>query len=348
MTRWPHRAVPAAVAAITLATVACSAGTKVAVPLPRAPEPAVSPEVRSNPPGTILGLAGAPEGVATIRSGTVAVSVREPNAVVLFDLSAPTQQRTIPLTGSARHLFLGGPDGPLLIPQESDDHFVAMSLPDGQVRESVAVGRQPHDSIAVGPDTVFVADELADTIHIVRDGAVTRVVAAPIQPGGMASAPDGSVMVTVGVRGRRITAYRSDGTTIGSANCGAGPTHAVTGTGGLYWVVDTNGGAILGFRVDDHGPHQVARLPVGDKPYGIAYDNQRSTLWVTLTGSNQLVGLHLDGTSVSSRTTYATVRQPNTVAVDDTTGELVVTGSTPQGFLQLIPLGEPSSAPDSK
>jgi len=287
-----------------------------------------------------MALAGAPEGVAIVRSGTVAVSLRDPNQVLLFDLASPALRRTVPLSGSARHLFLGGPDGPLLIPQESDDRFVALQLPGGQALATVPVGRQPHDSIAVGPNTVFVADELADTIHIVRNGVVTEVVPAPLQPGGMASAPDGSVMVTVGVRGRRITAYRNDGSTIGSANCGAGPTHAVTGSDGIYWVVDTNGGAILGFRVDDHGPHQVARLPVGVKPYGIAYDERRSTLWVTLTGSNQLVGLHLNGTTAPSRVTYDTVQQPNTVAVDDTTGEVVLTGSSPAGALQFIPLGE--------
>lgn len=143
-------------------------------------------------------------------------------------------------------------------------------------------------------------------------------------------------MVTVGVRGRRITAYRNDGSIIGSANCGAGPTHAVTGAGGLYWVVDTNAGAILGFKVEGQGPRQVARIPVGAKPYGIAYDDSRSTLWITLTATNQLVGLHLKGTSVTSRTTYDTVRQPNTVAVHQDTGTLVVTGSTPQGSLQLV------------
>lgn len=59
----------------------------------------------------------------------------------------------------------------------------------------------------------------------------------------------------------------------------------------------------------------------------MAYDNHRSTLWVTLTGSDELLGLHLRGTTVTSRTTYATVQQPNTVAVDNLTGELVVTGS---------------------
>jgi len=341
--RWSEPA--ALVAAVALMVAACGGSSKVATPLPTAPEPAVSPAPQPQLPGTVLALAGAPEGIAIIRSSTVAVSVRDPNQLVLFDLAKPTQRRTVALTGSARHLFLGGPDGPLLIPQESDDHFVALSLPGGQVLESVAVGRQPHDSIAVGPDTVFVADELADTIHIVRNGTVTRVVGAPLQPGGMASAPDGSVMVTVGVRGRRITAYRPDGTILGTANCGAGPTHAVTGSDGLYWVVDTNGGAILGFRVDDHGPRQVVRLPVGARPYGIAYDERRSTLWVTLTATNQVVGLHLKGTSVASLVTYATVQQPNTVAVDDASGEIVVTGSTPQGSLQFIPLGERSSGP---
>ncbi len=198
----------------------------------------------------------------------------------------------------------------LLVPQESDDRFVAVDLPSGRILASVPVGRQPHDSIQVGPDTVFVADELADTIHIVRDGVVTKVVGAPIQPGGMASSPDGSVMVTVAVRGRRITAYRNDGSIIGSANCGAGPTHAVTGAGGLYWVVDTNGGAILGFKVDGQGPRQVARIPVGAKPYGIAHDDSRSTLWITLTPTNQLVGLHLKGTSITSRTRRAEELDP--------------------------------------
>lgn len=322
---------------LTATMAACGGGTpKVATPLPAAPEPALSPPAHDNLPGTIVPQPGAPEGVVVVRSGTVAVSLRNPNQLVLFNLATPDQRRLVPLTGSARHLFLGGPDGPVLVPQESDDRFVKVGLPDGQVLESVAVGRQPHDSIAVGPDSVFVADELADTIHIVRQGAVARVVPAPLQPGGMAASADGSIMVTVGVRGRRITAYRTDGSILGSANCGAGPTHAVTGSGGLFWVVDTDGGAVLGFRVGSHGPRQVARIPVGTKPYGVAYDDGRSTLWVTLTGTDQLVGLHLKGTSVASRDTYDTVQQPNTVAVDDATGALVVTGSLPDGTLQFI------------
>ena len=330
----PKIAALAALAAVGVLAACGGSSAPVATPLPTAPEPAVAPPPLADLPGTIVPLAGAPEGIAIDQAGLVAVNVRGPDGLVLFDLADPAGRRMVPLGGSARHLVLAGPNGPLLVPDESDDQTVEVAVPSGQVQRSVPSGRQPHDAIAVG-SSLFIADELANTLHIV-DGQSVRVVPAPLQPGGMAASPDGSVMIAVGVRGRRIIEYRRDGSVVGSANCGAGPTHAVTGSGGLYWVVDTNGGAILGFRLGSHGPVQVATIPVGDKPYGIAYDARRSVLWVTLTGTDQLVGLTLRGSSVAGRATYVTVQQPNTVAVDEASGRVVVTGSLPQGSLQII------------
>jgi len=325
-----------AVVAATLAGCGGSTQAPVAAPLASAPEPAVSPPAAANLPGTIVSQSGSPEGVAITASGMVGVNVSGPDGLVIFPLARPDQRRTVPLSGSARHLTLGGPQGPFLIPQESDDRFVQVDPTSGRVLASVPVGRQPHDAIAVGANGFFAADELANTVHIVRDGAVVRVVPVPLQPGGMAENAAGDRVIVDGVRGRRVSEYKADGTLIGTANCGAGPTHAVTGTGGLFWVVDTNGGAVLGFRLTSTGPKQVATIPVGSKPYGVAYDTRQATLWVTLTGSDQLVGLHLRGTDVTSRTTYATVRQPNTVAVEEATGRLVVTGSTVPGSLQML------------
>jgi len=244
-------------------TSACGTVAVVATPLPSAPEPAVSPPAAARLPGTVLNVAGAPEGVAVDQAGTVAVNVRQPNGLVLFDLADPSRRRAVVLPGSARHLALAGSDGPLLIPDESDDRLLEVALPTGVVLASIPVGRQPHDAVAVTPTTIFVGDELADSIHIVVAGAVTHVVPAPLQPGGLAASPEGSVVVAVGVRARRITAYHADGSVIGSANCGAGPTHVVAGDNGLYWVADTNGGAVLGFRVGAHGPRLVARIAVG-------------------------------------------------------------------------------------
>ncbi len=323
-----------ALAALTLA--GCGSATASVPPLQTAPEPAVSPPAQSHLPGTVVALAGSPEGVAIDQAGLVAVSVRAPGGIVLFDIAAPAERRTVAIPGEARHLALATPAGPLLVPDEPTDQLIEIGLPSGPVDTSVAVGRNPHNAAGGAGGTIFVADELANTISIINRGVVTKVIPAPLQPGGVTASEDGSVMVAVGVRGRRITAYRLDGTVVGSAPCGAGPTHEITGAGGLYWVADTNGGRILGFRVSGHGITQVATIPVGPKPYGLAFDARNDTLWVTLTGANQLLGLHLKGTKVVARTTFATVRQPNTVAVDQSSGELVVTGSTTQGQLQLL------------
>jgi hypothetical protein len=57
---------------------------------------------------------------------------------------------------------------------------------------------------------------------------------------------------------------------------------------------------------------------------------------VTLTATNQLLGLELQGSTVVRRLTYPTVRQPNTVAVDGATGEVLVTGSTSSGALEFV------------
>ncbi|MGH9094021.1 MAG: hypothetical protein ACRDXE_02570 [Acidimicrobiales bacterium] len=324
----------------------------VATPLRAAPEPAVSPPAAASLPGAVVALAGAPEGVAVTDGGTVAVNVRQgvsPGVrtletlagLVVFPIAssgAPAARHSVPLTGSARHLTLGGPDGPALVAEESDDLFVRVALPSGQVLGSVHVGRQPHEAFRLGPDSYVVADELGNTFHLVRNGRVVRIVPAPLQPGGGAASPDGRYFVGVGVRGRRITEYRASGDVVGSANCGAGPTHVVSGSDGLFWVNDTNGDAVLGFTLTAHGPRQVATVPTGagSKPYGIAYDARRHTLWVTLTGRDQLLGLTFGGTRVTHRATYATVQQPNTVAVDATTGELVVTGSIDAGNLQFL------------
>jgi DNA-binding beta-propeller fold protein YncE len=356
-TRTAARRVLAAVAAASIVTTAGSgittsarataagitrsaaSGTPgpIAHPLRTAPEPAVSPPAKAHLPGTIVTLDGKPEGIAIDAAGEVGVNVRDPDGLVSFPLTDPSERQFLRTGGSARHLTLGATAGLFLVPDETDNTLVEVKLPSEQVVATVKVGHHPHDAIAVGPSTVFVADELANTIHIIVNGKVTRVVKAPLQPGGMAANPSGTRALVVGVRGRRIAEYTATGMLVGAANCGAGPTHAVTGNGGLYWVADTLGGAVLGFELGPKGPVQVATIPVGPRPYGLAFDGRTDTLWVTLTGADEVVGLHLRGTSVGSKTVFATPRQPNTVAVDQRTGEVVVAAATTVGSLQFLP-----------
>lgn len=322
-----------------LLIVAASCGpsnSPAAPPLPSAPEPAISPPLIATPAGAVFALGGAPEGAVILSGGLVAIAVRNPDGLVVFDLSAPDQRRLVPLNGAARHLELAGPDGPVLVPQETNDRLVEVALPSGDLVRSVPVGRQPHDAAVARSGRIFVGDELVNTVHLIDPDGTATVLAGPVQPGGLAASPDGSTVVVVGVRGRQLMAFRADGRVIGTASCGVGPTHVTAGGGGVFWVADTNGGAVLGFRIGSHGPRQVARIVVGDRPYGLAYDPARNTLWVTLTATNQLVGLDLRDTTVVHRVTYQSVRQPNSVTVDSATGMLVVTGSEPAGSVEVI------------
>lgn len=316
-------------------------------PLAEAPEPAVSPPAQASLPGTVIPVAGAPEGIAVTATGTVAVNVRNPDGLDILPIPAgsatTTTPRFVPLRSEGRHLTLAGPNGPALSAGEKDGTLSVIDLPGGQIAYTVpTTGPAPHEAFAVGQGTIFVANEFGNSFSIIRDRRVVRTVPTPLQPGGGAATSDGRYAVGVGMRGRQITEYTATGDIVGTADCGAGPTHTVAGDDGLFWVNDTNGDAVLGFQATPTGPRQVASIPTGSgsKPYGDAYDSARRTLWITLTGSNQLLGLTLSGTQVAHQVSIPTVRQPNSVAVDPTTGETVTTGSTMNGQLQFVPYPE--------
>jgi DNA-binding beta-propeller fold protein YncE len=143
--------------------------------------------------------------------------------------------------------------------------------------------------------------------------------------------------LVVGVRARVVAAYRPNGSLIARATSGAGPTHVAAGTDGWFYVADTNGGRLLVYRLNGDSLKQENSIPVGSKPYGIAFDPSTNDVFVTLTGSNQLVGLRFDGPRVAARWTWATGRQPNSVAVDvhDREAVVAVTGSN---AVEMIPL----------
>jgi len=115
-----------------------------------------------------------------------------------------------------------------------------------------------------------------------------------------------------------------------------GPTHVRAGSGGLFYVADTQGGDVLVFLAGSDGIRQVGRASTGGgAPYGLAVDSARSRLYVTLTGTNQLRSYRINGTALTPDRSWSTVRQPNDVAVDATTGRLVVAG-TADGVLQFV------------
>jgi DNA-binding beta-propeller fold protein YncE len=73
------------------------------------------------------------------------------------------------------------------------------------------------------------------------------------------------------------------------------------------------------------------------KPYGLAYDAERRRLYVTLTATNQLQVFDVvnpDAPRIIG--VVPTARQPNSVAVDPCSGAVLITGSSPEGTLQIV------------
>lgn len=309
-------------------------------PAPRTdvPEPAVSPPTTEAPAGRVVPLAGNPEGlVVDGPTRTIAAGVRNPDGLALVDVDTGVERIRRTFAGSPRHLQLARAGGPVLVPAEGTDRLYQIGLPDGLLVSDVGVGRQPHDAAAVG-DRTFVGDELADQVSVIEGDRRVAQLPAPLMPGGVAAAFDGSVVVAVGVRGREMEAYRPDGTSLGRTRCGVGPTHVRAGPDGRFYVADTQGEALLAFEVGEvgeGGPRQVARVEARGAPYGLAIDVARRVAYVTMTATNRVQAFRLDGDAPKADRSWPTLRQPNDVGVDPTTGRIVVAGAA-DSSLQLI------------
>ncbi len=97
---------------------------------------------------------------------------------------------------------------------------------------------------------------------------------------------------------------------------------------------------MLIFRVSAAGPHQAAAVVTQPgAPYGIAVNRRRGLVYVTLTATNRLESFRVSGAGLVPDQTWPTVRQPNSVAVDEATGRVFIAGRGSQ--LELIDPGYP-------
>jgi DNA-binding beta-propeller fold protein YncE len=319
---------------LALVLAACSSGGGDASPAPqqaKAAEPADSPELTTDPAGTVVDLDPDAEGmVFDPVTGLLAVAVRDPNRLVLTNADGVVQ-REIMLPGHARHLQLAAPGGPVLVPAEDSNTLVEVALPGGEVTETM-VGDYPHDAAQVASGQILVGDEKGGTLSVVTDGEVTQTFDSQKQPGGVATVGDVAGVVDVG--SFTITTYDvAAGQLQTVLDAGDGPTHVVADSQGRFLVADTRGDAMLVYGSD---PLQLDETyPLDGNPYGLAYDSTDQVVWVTLTATNEVVGLSTAGGDLTEVARFPTVRQPNTVAVDPTTGRVFV-GSRETGQLQLI------------
>ena len=323
-----------ALAAILVAGIGGCGGSSVTTPPatprlpfpPRAQEPATSPPVTAKPAGRVVRVGARPEGVAVDpASGLVGIDTAE--GLTLADAATGAVRRRVPLPAPARHLSFAG--GRFIVPMENADRLAEVS-PAGRVRLTPA-GGHPHDAAGAGRD-IYVGDEFGGTLSLLRDGKLVRSVAVDVQPGGVAVT--GEYIAVVSVRAYTVELLRrSDLVRLGAQNAGYGPSHVVADAAGRLFVADTRGNALSVFETRPR-LRFVARVALAGSPYGLAVDESRARLWVTLTARNRLVELTLGATPRVQRT-LPTVRQPNSVAIDPRTGTVLV-ASRSDGTLQLI------------
>ncbi|MGH3984200.1 MAG: YncE family protein [Pseudonocardiaceae bacterium] len=327
--------------AVTVLAVAVVTGCASAPPagppapeLPPAAEPARSPVPTVPPAGRTVPVGAVPEGVvADPQTHIVAVGVRDPFALTLLDADTGTVVRRVPLPGELRHLQLAEPGGPVLVPDEGSNRLIRVALPGGEVTSQVLTGVVPHDATAAANGTVFVANELGNSVVAVRGDQIVHTFTDVTQPAGLATV--GDLVGLVDVRENTLTVYDAQRLQrIAELPAGAGPTHVVADRRGHLAVIDTRGDAVLRYELSPQ-PRQIGRVELPGSPYGVTYDPVRDRLWVTLTARNEVVGLDLGADPPVVAARLPTVRQPNTVAVDSGTGRLFVTG-TDEGLLQII------------
>lgn len=304
--------------------------------LPPAAEPQNAPSTTAS--GRMVPVGARPEGVAVDQvTRTVAVATHDPDELVLIDADSAAIVSRTPLPGSARHLELAAPGGPILVPVETDNALVRVELtgkpPQLKVLPAIVTGTSPHDAAAASNGTVLVGNELGGTVSVLRGDRIVKVFTDRVQPAGLAAF--GTAVGVLDARTNTLTVYDADKLSIlGSIPAGAGPTHLVADRHGHMIAADTRGDTI---RVFDPlpTPHEVADVAQPGAPYGIAYDPVRDRLWVASSGTNEVVGYNVSGPAPSELQRIPTVQNPYSLGVDPTTGRLFVAGVT-GGVLQVI------------
>ncbi|MGQ0837280.1 YncE family protein [Actinokineospora sp.] len=300
---------------------------------PVAATAARSPAPVAVPAGTVLPLASAATAVvADERTRTLAVAVESPPQVRLYDLDALDRApRTVDLPGPAETLTLAAPGGPVLAAVAAPGSVLRVDLAGG------ATGRATVDGTPVGAATYQGA-----TLVAVRDGKgvavldgdrVRRVITGGLLSADQVFAPGSGAVVLDRLRNALFELDVAAGTVGEGLRAGQGATNGVVDRFGRVLVTDTRGGALLAFSLDPLLLRQ--RYPVPGAPYAIAYDPRRDLAWVTLTESNEVVGLHVAGEEPQQRYRFATVGQPNSVAVDPASGRVVI-ASANGGGVQVV------------
>lgn len=341
----PAARVSCAVAAVvTLLLVAgCSKGgaTETGDPLqivenPVAAKAADSPAPDTEPAGTVLEVDGAVTSLrADAASATLAVARTGSPVVQLYDLEAVAAgpRSTTGVPGKVTD-FTFTRDA-VLASVPSAGTVMRIPLRNPAAAERIDVRGEPSSTARQGPHTLIALRE-RNTVLRYDGGAVTKSMTGNLYSiDDVVVASNGEAFVLDRVRTALFRLDVAGGRIAEGLRAGVGATNAAVDSHGRVLVTDTRDGALLAFSSNPFLLRQ--RYPVAGGIYGIAYDDRRDLAWVTLTRRNEVAAFNMAGGQPVEEYRFPTVRQPNSVTVDERTGRVIVASAVGEGMQVITP-----------
>lgn len=324
--------------ACVLLVTACSSGqgggsdelqivsNPVAATAPASPAPAVNPVGTVLVPGNVTAMASDPASRVLAVAAGDAISLYR-----LDDLGAAPVR--VPVDGPVERLTASG--GALLASVPARGEVVRIDS--GGRTGVLSVAGQPVDAVGGGAGTlVAVRDrKTIDVLGNSTDGAVVKTITGQLYSADQLVQSGNETVVLDRLRTAVFAVDVPDGTIGEGLRAGDGATNAVADSYGRVLVTDTRGGALLAFSTTPLLLRQLYPVPGGI--YAIAYDSRLGLAWVTLTERNEVVGFDVRGGEPVEKYRFPTVRQPNSIAVDEQTSRVFVGSATGEGIQVIQP-----------
>lgn len=298
---------------------------------PRAAVAVTSPPTAVAPAGEVVPQRGEITATAAV-GGTLAVAVAEPASVLLYDLGdLRARPTTVPLPGTVEELTAA--DGAVVASLPSAGTVARISVPSGEVRTTDIDGKPA--GTAVRGETTLVAVRDRKAVEALAGDTVTSTATGELYSADDVVAAGDATVVLDRLRTAVFSVDLEAGAIREGLRAGDGATNAVADSYGRVLVTDTRGDGLLAFGTDPLLLRQ--RYPVPGGIYGIAYDERRGVAWVTLTGRNEVVGYDVRGGEPVEKFRLPTVRQPNSVTVDQRTSRVVIGSAAGEGIQVITP-----------
>jgi hypothetical protein len=299
---------------------------------PVAAKPAVSPAVTVPPAGQVLPGGTVSALAVDAKTSTLVVAVSQPPSLRLYDLNAlASPPVNMPLYGTVSRLSVT--PGRVEIAEPAQGVVQQLTLPDRKLTET-KTGGEPVSSIVSGADRL-VAMGAAKDIRVLPAAGPARTIGGQLYSADDVVDTGRGVVVLDRLRTAVFSVDVAGGKVGEGLRAGDGAANAVADSYGRVLVTDARAGALLAFSA---GPLLLRqRFPVPGGVYGIAFDAERSLAWVTLTGRNEVVGFDVRGGEPVEKYRFPTVRQPDSVGVDEQTGRVVIGSAAGEGTQVIQP-----------